>query len=226
MVLSRPYSQSGCGCSLARDFLSHPVRQGALTWHGTASKTMNDAADETGNMLLQQLLTHRSEIFAFIRSLVRNTHDAEDLFQEVALVVVRTGAQREADIGNFRAWAKTVALHKVQRFFRERQKARSRQLPVQEMVELAEEAFRDHSPPVHELEGQQEALRNCMEQLPEPLRDAIRLRFSEDREYQEIAGVLSRTEAATRRLVARTRLVLLNCMQGRLADAVWKQGGA
>ena len=183
---------------------------------------MTDDEPDHCNTLLHHLLQHRSEIFAYIRSMVRNTHDAEDLFQDVALVVVKTGAAQNSSIENFRAWAKTVALHRVQRFFSERQKARARSLPVEEMVGVAEAAFQEYNPPLSEIEGQQEALRECMEEVPVPTRDAIRMRYADGREYRDIAGLIGRTEAATRRLVSRTRLALIECVQTRLTQRVWK----
>ena len=65
---------------------------------------------------LKNLLAYRWELFGFIMSLVRRTDAAEDIFQEVAAVVVERAAGAEP-IRDFKAWAREVAHRQVLKHF-------------------------------------------------------------------------------------------------------------
>jgi len=84
--------------------------------------------------LVQELLTYRAELFGFIRALLRNTHDAEDLFQEVSAVVLREASASGEPIRDFRAWVKEVARRKALEHYRARRACRAAGLPVEEMA--------------------------------------------------------------------------------------------
>ena len=53
--------------------------------------------------MLKQFLEQRDAVLAYIRALTGNAAEAEDVFQEVALVVVEE-EQRGTQVQNFSAW--------------------------------------------------------------------------------------------------------------------------
>lgn len=170
------------------------------------------------NKILAQLLRCRGELYGFIRAILRNARDAEDLFQEVAAAIMEHG-RKGTEVRDFRAWAKEIARHHVFQYCRKQRRERTQSLPAEEMVEVAGRAFMDHSPSPDGLANETEALRNCMRRLPGPARELLRLRFVSDRSYVDIAERLRRTEAAVRRASARARTMLLDCVRNRLGRA-------
>jgi RNA polymerase sigma-70 factor, ECF subfamily len=171
------------------------------------------------NNVLSELLKLRYELFGFIRALVRNTHDAEDLFQEVARIVVEKASAPGAEIRDFRAWAKEIARRQTLQFFRERRAQKIITLPVEEMAELAGDVYARYSPVPADLTREHEALRKCLEKIPAKTGTMVQLRYASDLAYDEIAERLRATEASVRRAVARARLALVDCVRREMQNS-------
>ncbi|MFT5131293.1 MAG: RNA polymerase sigma-70 factor (ECF subfamily) [Rhodothermales bacterium] len=62
------------------------------------------------------LLEHQHQVYGFILALVRNQKDAEDIFQDVCVVLWERFDTFTLGT-NFVAWASTVACFRVQKFF-------------------------------------------------------------------------------------------------------------
>ena len=169
--------------------------------------------------MLSLLLRHRGELYGFIRAILRHTQDAEDLFQEVAAAIMEH-ARKGTEVRDFRVWAKEIARHQVWQYYRRKRLDKTVALPDEGMLELAGQAFLKHSPPPAELMQETEALRECLRGLTGQGVELLRLRFVSDRSYLDIARHLQRTEAAVRRAAARVRLLLLQCVRGRLHRTV------
>ncbi len=84
------------------------------------------------------------------------------------------------------------------------------------MAELASEVYLKHSPSPADLSEESAALRACMQEMPEKQIRLIRLRFLADQGYDAIARTVQGSEAAIRRMVARTRVLLMECVRQRL----------
>ena len=69
------------------------------------------------NDRLKDLLAFRSELLGFIRAILRNTADAEDLFQETCRIILEKSDQT-GPIVDFRAWAKEIARRQVLQHYR------------------------------------------------------------------------------------------------------------
>lgn len=68
--------------------------------------------DEGRNRVLQLFVMHRSSLFAFVISLVRDFSFAEEMMQEVAVVVCEQWSDF-APGTNFTAWARRIARNKI-----------------------------------------------------------------------------------------------------------------
>ena len=169
--------------------------------------------------LLNQLLKFRGELIGYIRSIVRDPHDAEDLFQEVAAIIVKK-SETDIDVQYFRAWSKEIARRQVLQFYRERKG--DLHLPTEEMLDVVSCAYKNENPDHGELEEEKEALRDCMKSLPGKITSLLDLRFMKGVAFLEIAKQFEKTESAVRRAVSRARLVLLECVQGKLGTAAVK----
>ncbi|MBL8798483.1 MAG: sigma-70 family RNA polymerase sigma factor [Planctomycetia bacterium] len=161
--------------------------------------------------LVRQLTQHHASIFAFIRALVPDRADAEEVLQETNLTLLRK--VDEADrVENFRAWACAVARIEVLRF-RDRRKS-SRLIFADDFLELVAEVIVERA---DLLEDRREALTGCLDRLAERDRDLVRRRYHEAKDTQTVADEVGRSRDAVYKALARIRQTLFECVERRLA---------
>jgi RNA polymerase sigma-70 factor, ECF subfamily len=168
--------------------------------------------------VLKEFLGFRSELFGFIRAIVRNTHDAEDLFQEVARIILEKSAEG-TQVVDFRAWAKEIARRQVLQHYRTLRTRKAASVPTEEMADLVSAVYMKHAPAPGDLTEEYDALRECMGKMPEKNVELIRLRYAGDQDYDAIARAVRGSETAIRRMVARVRILLMDCVRRRLGVA-------
>jgi len=148
---------------------------------------------------------------AYLVSATGDTHVADDLLQEVAVVLWQKFDQY--DEGRpFHLWALGIARLEVLRW-RERV-ARSREVLSAETVGALADAAAEHA---GELNDRLVHLERCVEQLPEKVRQVLRLRYWQVLPVQEIAERLGKSVAATGMILHRARRQLRECVERRLA---------
>jgi RNA polymerase sigma-70 factor (ECF subfamily) len=167
---------------------------------------MSDAA-----RVSQLLLRHRHGLLAFIHALLPDPHAAEDLFQEVSLVVVQKAGDFE-DGTDFPAWSRSILRNKVREHLRARR-------GVQVDESLLEELDRDFRAVEEgrDADGRREALRRCLGELPDRARRALVLRYDEGLAPAEIGDRLGQTRPAVNSLLQRAREALRDCVERGLA---------
>jgi RNA polymerase sigma-70 factor, ECF subfamily len=62
-----------------------------------------------------------------------------------------------------------------------------------------------------------EALERCVETLPKPYQEMLRLRYGKSLKISQVASAFGRTVAATQRALSRIRKRLAECIENRLA---------
>ena len=156
---------------------------------------------------LRLLAQHDRWLATYVYSLVSSSHDAEDILQEVKVVLWREFPKFESG-SNFRAWARTIAMHQILNY-RRAVKRQAGQILDEAFVEaVAEEIDRQSEG----LERKANALRYCIEKLPEAHRKMVLWRYYEDCSIGEIAVRSQRSSEAVYRLLSRIRLVLSECV--------------
>jgi len=170
------------------------------------------------NDVLKELLSYRSELFGFIRAILRNTHDAEDVFQEVARIVLEKAGEA-SQILDFRAWVKEIARRQALQHYRTLRTRKAAGVPTEEMAELASAVYLKHAPSANDLTEEMDALRECMGKMAEENVQLIRRRYAMDENYDAIARAARKSEPAIRRMVARLRLMLMDCVRRHLGLA-------
>jgi RNA polymerase sigma-70 factor, ECF subfamily len=157
---------------------------------------------------LRLLAQHDRWLATYVYSLVSSTHDAEDILQEVKVVLWREFAKFESG-SNFRAWARTVATHQVLNYRRAVKRTAGKTLDEAFVEAVAEEIDRQSEG----LERKTNALKQCIEKLPEKHRKMVLWRYYEDCSIGEIAVRSQRSSEAVYRLLSRIRLVLSECVR-------------
>ena len=165
------------------------------------------------SQLTTQFLANRHSLFAFIYGLVRNTHDAEDIFQEVWVrfsEAVAAGVVMENPAGWSRGTARNLVLH----YWRER---RTDKVVVdQELLDLVEVAFAEQEPNQDYWLARQQALHECIETLPERSKYLLRLKYERGLSAQAVADDLMQSVAAVLMALSRLRQALRDCAHKKL----------
>jgi RNA polymerase sigma-70 factor (ECF subfamily) len=150
-------------------------------------------------------------IRAYVRRLVPLRADADDVMQDVALVLwEKFGEFREG--GDFRVWAFGVARFEVLAWLRD--KGRDRLVLCQDVAELlAEETIQEES----HLARQREALETCLEKLEPAQRESLVAAYRPQARGQAVAADSGRSVPGFYQWLYRMRRLLLDCAQRELA---------
>jgi len=146
---------------------------------------------------------YADSVYGYVRSIVRDEHEAEDVTQHVFAKLMTAIVKYEERAVPFSAWILRVARNLAVDHIR-----RSRALPCEEVRPLNEV---DESGESDRLQG----LSDALEELPEEQRSVLMLRHLVGLTPAEIAEQLGRTEASIHGLHHRGRRAL----QVELADA-------
>jgi RNA polymerase sigma-70 factor (ECF subfamily) len=155
---------------------------------------------------------HR-DLFTFIYSLVQHHADAEDVYQQVAVVLWKKFDTFEIGT-NFAAWATTVAHNVARDFIRARKRnAITFSDDVLEAIAAAYSANLGWKS-----SDASDALDRCLEKLSEKDRSLVKRCYSQKRDFATIADEENRTIGAIYQAVCRIRKNLFLCVQRTLAQ--------
>ena len=147
----------------------------------------------------------------YVRMLVPNRTDADDLLQETKIALWRSFDRFEIG-SSFAAWSRRTALHRV--LNHRRQKGRER--VGSGLSAAALEALSAEIGSMSErAETVSDHLNSCLQRLPTHQREAIRLRYYHGLTLSEVAERVRRTETATQRWLSRIRGSLRECLAER-----------
>jgi RNA polymerase sigma-70 factor (ECF subfamily) len=154
------------------------------------------------------LLESRERLFAFIVALVRNLNDAEDIFQEVALVVLEKARAGE-EVRNFGAWSREIARRTVLDHWKKRK--RSKLIFSDDAIAALQETFAGHDGEAYT--DRLEKLHRCVEALPAHLKSLVNLFYGERCSLTAIGKRVGKSMTAVQVALSRTRVRLLKCMK-------------
>ena len=159
---------------------------------------------------LKLLLKAQPDLKAFIASVIRDRAAADDLFQEVCLVLWQSFPAYDAG-RPFGAWARGVAGKKVLQAFE-----KSRRIPLAfspRTLQAVLEAFDRDEP---EGPAETDGLRECVGRLPDRSRQLLSLRYERSLKLGEIARQVGSSLDAVHKLLSRIRELLEDCLRRRL----------
>jgi len=166
--------------------------------------------DSNHDDYLRQFVSAETKLRAYVRTLVLNRQDAEDILQEVAIVMWRKYSQFTPGT-NFIAWACRVAYHEV--LHNRRRHDRSRLEFNDDLLrQIADEA----EATVAEQDVREYALKGCMEKLPGTDLSLLRERYWKGVSGKALAQLLGRSESFVSRALGRIYIRLLDCIHKTL----------
>lgn len=160
---------------------------------------------------LRQFTANEAAIRAFVRRLVPARADADDIMQEVSVVLWEKFESFRGD-GNFLAWAFGVARFEVLAWLRD--KGRDRLVLSEKVVDLFGTEAEAHEP---RLERQREALEHCLGEVAPEQRGLLMRAYEPGARIAALARESGRSEPGFYQWLYRFRKLLLDCIRGRLA---------
>lgn len=151
---------------------------------------------------LEQIVRDNSDmVLRLALSYTGNKADAEDVFQEVFVRLVRSIDKIESK-EHLSHWLIRVTINRCKSLFSKAYM--KRELPVDELPETAESAFLD-TPETSALDALQE--------LPEKYRVPLHLFYFEDMSIAEISNILDSTEGTIKSQLSRGRKMLSDSLK-------------
>lgn len=172
----------------------------------------NTDDNDRHHQFLRHFTTHEPAVRAFIRRLVPSRADADDILQEVSIVLWEKFGEFRSE-GDFKAWAFGIARYKVLSWLRDRK--RSRLVLDNDVVGLiAEESLNIES----RLEQQRVALETCFEKIPTKERDLLVRAYERNARIQEVALTSGRSVGGFYQWLHRMRKLLMDCITRALTE--------
>ncbi|MBU4272537.1 MAG: sigma-70 family RNA polymerase sigma factor [Planctomycetes bacterium] len=151
-------------------------------------------------------------VAAYITSLLRDFHRAEDVLQQVAVILVRKFGEYDSQ-QPFLSWALGIA--RLETLKEQRREARDRHVFGTDLAEQLGAIY-------EQMSGQFKAyvpmLEGCLEELDHRARKVLDLRYVEDLKPAEMAEQLCMTPGTVRVLLHRTRTTLRDCIERRMKN--------
>ncbi|MEM7697218.1 MAG: sigma-70 family RNA polymerase sigma factor [Verrucomicrobiota bacterium] len=157
---------------------------------------------------MELFLEHQPRIYGYVRSLLFQKSDADDVMQETAAVLWRKFDQFETGT-HFDRWAMRTAFHQVRNF---RQKKARESEKLQFSDELLDMLGEEAESIVDETEETAAALEQCLRKIPEKERRMVSLRFAAGGTNRAVAREIGKSESAVSRHLGRIYENLMRCI--------------
>ncbi len=155
------------------------------------------------------LLHERRALTAFVATVTRDFHLAEDIFQEVCVKAVGRAGEFES-ARHVVNWARVAGRNRAVDVLRARN-GRYEGLSEELLAALAAEW-----PDPEQVDAAHAALAYCLEQVTPHNREMLRLRYFERRSGADVAAELGRNLEAVYKALARVHKTLGDCVRARL----------
>lgn len=165
------------------------------------------------------IAAHRVQLYGFVLAMVGNSHDAEDLLQQVCVMLWEKRDQFELGT-NFLAWARRIARYRVLNHWRKESK-RPEELQLLD-EDLAQAVYKRSEEREREFARHRLALQACLEKLPERQRKVVNSHYFEGRSIAQIAQSTGYKSNAISQLLFRARAGLIACVQASF-PSVWDE---
>ena len=147
---------------------------------------------------------------AYIRSLVFNASDADDILQDVAVIAIETADRYDAD-RSLEAWMFGIAKNRVLKHFEK--SSRQKLCFSTELVD----ALTDAAENADDVECYLDALQNCLSKLDADRRDLLLRRHQPGATARALAREIGYTDTRMSRLFNSLYQTLMKCVQRQTA---------
>jgi RNA polymerase sigma-70 factor (ECF subfamily) len=153
------------------------------------------------------------ELFSFIFVMLQNRADAEDVYQQCAVVMWKKFATFTPGT-SFITWALQVARYEIKDFVKARR--RRKVFFSNAILDAIAISYQTESSSVEN--QRMEALTKCVDKLCDRDRRVLHQSYAVDRDYRKIAQAEGKTMAAIYKAISRIRKSLHICVQQTMAE--------
>jgi RNA polymerase sigma-70 factor (ECF subfamily) len=165
----------------------------------------------TEELLIKTILDARPRLIAGTLAVLRDVHQAEDVFQEVLIKALRMRESFSEEAGLL-AWARVSMRNLGIDHIR-----RAGRLDTI-LSEMALDAVQERLDEDESASAKLAALRDCIAALPQESKQLLRLRYDEGRSGRDLATLLRRSEDAVYKALSRLHAALRKCAEERLTQ--------
>ena len=160
-----------------------------------------------------EILVRENEamLMTYLRAVVRDQTVVEDLFQETMLVSWRKLSEYDRSCP-FGPWVRGIAAKLIMAHFR-KAKCDSMITGCDALEYLSRQIEHIHERPGDTWEQKIDALKHCIEALPDKYREMIDLRYFKQQPASRISEITQVSVEAVRKRLQRARGLLLNCLR-------------
>jgi RNA polymerase sigma-70 factor (ECF subfamily) len=162
--------------------------------------------------LVTNILKYKKVLSGMLTAMVGDVNVAEDLFQEMAVIMTRKREGVTEDC-RFVAWARQIAINVV-RDWRKRMARQRVHVLDEQTLESVALVFEETAEPLWDV--RREALQKCADKLPEKERSVLLKRYEAEEPIEKLAASLSMSRGAMDTLLYRIRKALHRCVEVRL----------
>lgn len=163
--------------------------------------------------LVQVLTRHQLMITAYARAITGDAHLAEDVYQEVAVILAQDPTRIPLAEDEVAVWLRAVTRRKALETGRQ---ARRTPRLAEDVLELVGEQF---EPGVSDATATlREAMASCLGTLPQDQRSIIDGRYRDDLTCESIAERVGRSVQGVYAVLKRVRVALQDCVERRLSS--------
>ena len=177
-----------------------------------------DCSEDKRDRVMKAALNCRTDLIAYARSLLGNYAAADDVVQEALLVVFKKSDQFQEGT-SILAWCRSIVRIEVLRAKQRHQRERS--LTERLLDDAIDAAFDEFQTARRQgdVEPWRDALRRCLERVPERGKNVLKARFADELSYQQIGERLGMTIEAVRKALFRLKRQLRLCVETSLRAA-------
>lgn len=152
---------------------------------------------------------HQSRVRAFIRSMGVETHAVDDIAQEAFLIAYRELDRFDSSL-DFGYWLNGIARNIIRN--ESRKKYRQNRIMDEKLSHFLIEEFEQQYEPSHYEGDEVQALRDCINQLPEKSQNLVSKKYTQGENAKTISEHFEMTSTAVRLALMRIREKLRHCV--------------
>ena len=176
-----------------------------------------DDSNTKRDRVFKEALQCRVELVAYARSLLGNYTVAEDAVQEAFLVVIKKFDQFQEGTSMIK-WCRSIVRVAILRM--NQQRRREQTLADCLLEDAIDGAFDEFQTARHDdTEAWQQALRRCLDRVPQRAHSVLKARFVDEMSYQQIGKRLGMTLEAVRKSLFRYKKQVRSCVETSLRGA-------
>jgi RNA polymerase sigma-70 factor (ECF subfamily) len=171
-----------------------------------------DSSDDKKDRVMKAALDCRTELIAYARSLLGNYAAADDVLQEALLVVFKKFDQFQEGTSML-AWCRSIVRIEV---LRAKQRHQGERTLAERLLDDAIDAAFDEFQTARrqdDAESWRDALRGCLERVPQLGQSVLRARFADELSYQQTGERLGMTIEAVRKALFRLKRQVRSCVE-------------